>query len=54
MTRLREPVGKGANSFIVEAGLDIVPGDRLGVLPTSYDPYTIDDVFVSYYDSITG
>lgn len=54
MTRLLEPALKGANSFVVEPGLDMVPGDRLGVLPTSYYPHTIDDVFVTAYDSTTG
>jgi hypothetical protein len=54
MTRLSSPAEKGSNSFYVEAGLDIVPGDRLALLPTSYDPHTHDDVFVTSYDSSTG
>jgi hypothetical protein len=32
----------------------MVQGDRLGVLPTSYDPHTLDDVFVTSYNSDTG
>lgn len=54
MTRLLEPALKGANEFLVETGLDMVEGDRLGLLPTSYDPHTIDDVFVTSYDNETG
>jgi hypothetical protein len=32
----------------------MVPGDRLGLLPTSYDPHATDDVFVESYDIDTG
>ena len=46
MTRLVAPALKGSSEFIVEPGLDMRSGDRLGLLPTSYDPHTIDDVFV--------
>jgi hypothetical protein len=48
------PALKGSNEFIVGPDLEIVPGDRLGLLPTSYDPKAIDDVFVSSYDSTSG
>jgi hypothetical protein len=51
MSRLVEPALKGSDEFIVEPGLDMVAGDRLGLLPTSYDPEAIDDVFVTSYDS---
>lgn len=34
--------------------MDIVPGDRLALLPTSYDNMASDDVFVSSYDNETG
>jgi len=54
MTRLVEPASKGSNTFFVEPGLDMVSGDRLGLLPTSYGPQAIDDVFVKYYDAVTG
>ena len=32
----------------------MVAGDRLGLLPTSYKPDAIDDVFVASYDNVTG
>lgn len=54
MTRLHAPVLKGASEFYVEPGLDIVAGDRLGLLPTSYSPYPVDDVFVASYDITSG
>lgn len=54
MTRLHAPVLKGSNEFYVEPGLDIVAGDRLGLLPTSYSPYPVDDVFVGSYDITSG
>jgi hypothetical protein len=54
MSRLVEPALKGSDEFIVEPGLDMVAGDRLGLLPTSYDPEAIDDVFVTSYDSESG
>lgn len=54
MTRLYAPVLKGASEFYVAPGLDLVVGDRLGLLPTSYAPYTVDDVFVQSYDSTSG
>lgn len=54
MTRLVEPALKGSTEFTVEKGLDLVAGDRLGLLPTSYDPHTIDDVIVKSYDKDSG
>lgn len=54
MTRLLNPALKGSNELEVEPGLEIFEGDRLGVLPTSYDPKAVDDVFVESYDSTTG
>ena len=39
---------------MVEAGMDLVPGDRLALLPTSFDNMASDDVFVSSYDIATG
>jgi len=54
MSRLREEVLKGAKEFKIDANLEIFPGDRLGLLPTSYDPHAIDDVFVQEYDNTTG
>lgn len=54
MSRLREEVLKGAKEFKIDANLEIFPGDRLGLLPTSYDPHAIDDVFVQEYDATSG
>lgn len=54
MSRLREPALKGSNEILVDTGLDMVPGDRLALLPTSYDPKASDDVFVTSYDNETG
>lgn len=54
MTRLHQPALKGANHFYVEPGLEMVPGDRLGMLPTSYTSNAVDDVFVTAYDSASG
>jgi len=34
--------------------MDIVAGDRLALLPTSYDNMASDDVFVTSYDIETG
>ena len=39
---------------MVDAGLDLVPGDRLALLPTSYAQDARDDVFVQSYDNSTG
>jgi len=54
MSRLTAPALKGSNEFYIGTGLELFAGDRLGLLPTSYSPTTIDDVFVSSYDSTTG
>lgn len=32
----------------------MVPGDRLGILPTSYEPEALDDVVVTSYDVTSG
>ena len=34
--------------------MDIGPGDRLALLPTSFDNEASDDVFVTSYDNETG
>lgn len=54
MTRLRAEALKGATELLVEPGLDMVAGDRLALLPTSYDSRASDDVFVTSYDNVTG
>jgi len=52
--RLREPAVKGSNKIKVETGLDLVRGDRLALLPTSYFHDTRDDVFIDSYNNETG
>ena len=37
LTRLLLPALKGATSFNIEKNLDVVPGDRLALLATSFD-----------------
>lgn len=54
LTRLTAPALRGSNEFYIEKGLELFAGDRLGLLPTSYSPHAIDDVFVSSYDNSTG
>ena len=39
---------------MVDTGLDLVPGDRLALLPTSFASEAKDDVFVKTYDNSTG
>jgi len=38
----------------IEPGLEIFEGDRIAVLPTSYEPHNSDDVFVRSYDNSSG
>ena len=52
--RLRAEVHRFDTQILVDAGLDLVPGDRLALLPTSYAPDAADDVFVKSYDNTTG
>ena len=54
-TRLTKEALKGANSIFVEPGLDWVPGDRLAMMPTSYEQHAIDDlIWVTEYNNVTG
>jgi len=46
MFRLREPALKGSSNLLTDTGLDLVPGDRLALMPTSFTPDAIDDTFV--------
>jgi len=34
--------------------MDLGPGDRLALLPTSFDNMASDDVFITAYDNTTG
>ena len=52
--RLHAPAEKGATQLTLDKDMDLVAGDRLGLLPTSYEPTAGDDVHVKEYDATTG
>lgn len=55
MSRLTKELEKGATSLFVEPGLDWVPGDRIAVFPTSFQPHAQDDlIWITSYDNVTG
>jgi hypothetical protein len=54
MTRLSHEVFKGQTEIHVDLGLDLVPGDRIALAPTSYNHTTGEDLFVKSYDNTTG
>jgi len=54
MTRLLNSANKGDGSLQVEAGLDIVQGDQLGLASSSYAPNAGDIVTVRSYNADTG
>ena len=54
MFRLLSEALRGSNEIWVQTGLDLVDGDRLALMPTSYNPKCVDDVFVQSYDAPTG
>ena len=54
LMRLRAEVHRNDTQILIDTGLDLVPGDRLALFPTSYLPETRDDVFVQSYDNSTG
>jgi hypothetical protein len=53
-SRLFKEAKKGDKQIFIAKGLDIVAGDRLALLPTSFDNTASDDVFVTSYDIQTG
>jgi hypothetical protein len=54
-SRLTKEAKKGDNSIFVEPGLDWVPGDRIAVMPTSYNQHAQDDlIWVTTYNNVTG
>ena len=53
-SRLYKEALKGDTSITIATGLDVVAGDRLALLPTSFDNTASDDVFVTAYDTATG
>jgi hypothetical protein len=54
MTRLRKEIFKGDTDILVEKGLHLVAGDRIGILASSYQHMAGDDVFVESYNNVTG
>ena len=48
------PAEKGASEITVEKGLDLVAGDRIALLATSYKQDAADDCHVTAYDATTG
>ena len=46
LMRLRAEVHRNDTQILIDTGLDLVPGDRLALFPTSYLPEARDDVFV--------
>ena len=53
-TRLLAPAERGATSITIEPNLDLVEGDRVALLPTSYDNEASDDCHILAYDPLTG
>jgi hypothetical protein len=53
-SRLFLEAKKGDKTITIAKGMDLVAGDRLALLPTSYDNMASDDVFVTAYDTLTG
>lgn len=54
-TRLTQEALKGATSIFVAPGLDWVPGERLAMMPTSYEQHAIDDnIWITTYNNVTG
>lgn len=54
MSRLTKEALKGAKSIFVEPGLDWVYGDRIAMMPTSYDMLAVDEFTINTYDNVTG
>jgi hypothetical protein len=54
MVRLHQEARKGDKSITVESGLDLVPGDRIVLVATSFNHDGSEENFVSDYDNQTG
>jgi hypothetical protein len=54
MARLHKEALKGDKEILINKGMDLVKGDRLALVPTSYENTASDDVFVESYDTETG
>jgi len=53
-SRLFKEAKKGDTEIVIARGMDMVAGDRIALLPTSYGNMASDDVFVTSYDNKTG
>ena len=54
MARLTAEAFKGATSISLEVGLDLVAGDRIALLPTSYVRDAGEDAIIQTYDKESG
>jgi hypothetical protein len=54
IARLMAPCMRGEKQFTIASGLDIVPGDELVLMPTSYIAKHLDNVRVETYNNETG
>lgn len=54
MRRLTQEALKGDTEIYIETGLDIRPGDSIGIGATSFVPWASDDGIVQQYDNETG
>jgi len=54
MVRLLKPANAGDTIITVEKDLDLVPGDRIALLPTSFGSQDSDDCHVVAYDKLSG
>jgi len=53
-SRLLQEAKKGDKKITIQKGMDLEAGDRIALLPTSYDNMASDDVFITAYDANTG
>ena len=54
MTRLLKPALAGESSILIEKGMDLVPGDKIALLPTAYENVASDEAVIATYDTATG
>jgi hypothetical protein len=54
LTRLFTEANKGTKRFYIGKALDLVPGDRIALGPTSFISTTSEDCIITTYDAVTG
>jgi hypothetical protein len=54
MSRLRQEAKKGDTEILISSGLDLVPGDRIVLVATSFNFNGTEELFVKTYDIETG